>query len=279
MGKYSVLSLFDGISCGRIALERAGIKVGEYFASEIDKYAIQVSKANWPGIVQLGDVTKVKAADLPKIDIIFGGFPCQAFSFSGKRLNFDDPRGKLFFECVRLLKEVREQNPDVFFLFENVKMKKEWQDAISAELGVEPHFVNSELVSGQNRQRLYWTNIPWQGLPEDKHIELKDVLESGFVDRDKSYCLDANYFKGGNLTQYFQKSRRQLVFPTKEDLELGRAGDSKAKYRKLTPLECERLQNLPENYTAAISNTQRYKCVGNGWTVGVIEHIFKGLKK
>ena len=170
----NVLSLFDGMSCGRIALDKLGIEVDNYFASEIDKYAIQVAKANYPNTIHIGDVTKVRAEDLPKIDLLIGGSPCQGFSFAGKGLNFEDPRSKLFFEFVRL---VRECKPEYFFL-ENVKMKKEHQAVISEQLGVQPIEINSSLVSAQNRKRLYWTNIPNVKQPEDKGILLKDILEA-----------------------------------------------------------------------------------------------------
>ena len=151
----NVLSLFDGMSCGRLALERAGIKVNNYFASEIDKYAIQVAKHNYPNTQHIGDVTKVKASELPKIDLLIGGSPCQSFSNAGNGTGFDGKSG-LFYEYVRLLKECKPK----YFLLENVKMKKQWQDIISKELGVEPIKINSNLVSAQNRERLYWTNIP-----------------------------------------------------------------------------------------------------------------------
>jgi len=302
----NVLSLFDGMSCGQIALEKSGFQVGKYFASEIDKYAIKVAKTNYPDMIHLGDVRDVKADDLPQIDLLIGGSPCQGFSFAGKRLNFDDPRSKLFWEFVRLLKELRPK----YFLLENVKMKQQSMDVITEALGVEPIFINSRLVSAQNRQRYYWTNIPMDKLPDDKGIMLKDVLEDGHVDRDKAHCIDANYFKGGNLKSYFEKHRRQLVFSKDGLCHVGDADirgndnvrrvyhpDGKAPclttmggghrepktltsdttWRKLTPLECERLQTVPEGYTAHVSNTQRYKMLGNGWTVDVITHILKGM--
>jgi len=302
----NVLSLFDGISCGQIALERVGVDVDNYFASEIDKYAIQVTKHNYPNTKHIGDVTDVKGADLPKIDLLIGGSPCQGFSFAGKQLNFDDQRSKLFFEYVRLLKECKPK----YFLLENVKMKKEYQDVISEHLGVNPIEINSALVSAQNRKRLYWTNIPGIIQPEDKGILLKDILEYGYVDGEKGYCLDACYYKGGNLKQYFEKHRRQLVFSAnylQYDLsgKNHKSQDQRAYYlngkhgtlpsnncstkvkvlidkekiniRKLTPVECERLQTVPDGYTDHVSKTQRYKMLGNGWTVDVIAHIFKGL--
>ena len=304
----NVLSLFDGMSCGQIALEKAGIEVDKYYAAEIDKYAIKVAKANYPNMIHLGDVREVKADSLPKIDLLIGGSPCQGFSFAGKQLNFDDPRSKLFWEYVRLLKDLKPK----YFLLENVRMKKESMDVITEALGVDPIFINSNLVSAQNRQRYYWTNIPMDKLPDDKGVVLADILEDGHVDRDKSHCIDANYFKGGNLKSYFEKHRRQLVFSDDGMCHVGDADlkghgynrrvyhpDGKApslcassggnlepktyikpnSWRKLTPLECERLQTVPEGYTNHVSNTQRYKMLGNGWTVDVIKHIFKGVQQ
>lgn len=304
----NVLSLFDGMSCGQIALEKAGIEVDKYYAAEIDKYAIKVAKANYPDMIHLGDVREVKADSLPKIDLLIGGSPCQGFSFAGKQLNFDDPRSKLFWEYVRLLKDLKPK----YFLLENVRMKKESMDVITEALGVEAIFINSNLVSAQNRQRYYWTNIPMDKLPDDKGVVLADILENGNVDRDKSHCIDANYFKGGNLKSYFEKHRRQLVFSDDGMCHIGDAdlkghdynrrvyppdgkgpslcassgGNLEPKtyikpnsWRKLTPLECERLQTVPEGYTAHVSNTQRYKMLGNGWTVDVIKHIFEGVKQ
>lgn len=174
----NVLSTFDGMSCLRIVLDKLQIPVSNYFASEIDKYVIQVSKANWNDVQHIGDVTKVFAKNLPRIDLLAGGSPCQGFSFAGKQLNFEDPRSKLFFEFVRLLKEIREYNPGVYFFLENVVMKKEYQAVISEALGVQPILINSALVCAQNRKRLYWTNIPFFGQPEDRGIVLKDILET-----------------------------------------------------------------------------------------------------
>ena len=308
-----VLSLFDGISCGKVALERAGIQLERYYASEIDKYAIQISEKNHKDVIHLGNVIDLHVTT--PIDLLIGGSPCQGFSFAGKQLAFDDPRSKLFFEFVRILKEVRPK----YFLLENVKMKKEYQNIISSYLGVEPIEINSSLVSAQNRRRLYWTNIPWTGLPEDKGILLKDILETGVVDRDKSYCLDANYCKGVTLEHYLTHSVRQIVFTERRTeeakqirrqyMKLGkdfspRRGkilvprednkcncltgsltkehillDEQNKFRKLTPIECERLQTLPDNYTKGVSDCQRYKQLGNGWTVDVLVHIFKNIPK
>ena len=170
----NILSLFDGMSCGRLALDRLGIKVDKYYASEIDKYAIEVSSANYPDIIQIGDVCDVKGEDYPDIDLVLAGSPCQGFSFAGNQLAFDDPRSALFFEFVRILKEVKPK----YFLLENVKMKKEFLDVISEQVGVEPILINSALVSAQNRLRYYWTNIPGVEQPEDRGIVLRDILET-----------------------------------------------------------------------------------------------------
>jgi len=257
----NILSLFDGLSAGQIALNRAGIKYDKYYASEIDKYAIQTTQKNYPDTIQLGDIRNINSKDLPEIDLLMCGFPCQGFSFAGKQLNFNDPRSALFFDGVRLLNAIKPK----YFLFENVRMKKEYQDVINKQLNVEPIKINSALVSAQNRQRLYWTNILRIKQPDNRNILLTDIIENGFVDRDKSYCIDANYYKGGNLKSYYDKGRRQLVFN----------GD---KYRKLTPIECERLQTIPDDYTKGVSNTQRYKMLGNSFTVDVIAHIIRGIK-
>ena len=302
----NVCSLFDGMSCGQIALERAGVPVNAYYASEIDKYAVHTAKKNYPDTIHIGDVRDVKGDDLADIDLLIGGSPCQGFSFAGGQLNFDDPRSKLFFEFVRIKNETQPK----YFLLENVKMRKESEYVISDMLGVKPIEINSNLFSAQNRKRLYWTNIPFDRAITDKNIKLKDIIEHGIVDRDKSHCLDANYWKGGNLTSYFEKSRRQLVFSEDGLCHVGLAdvngydlmkrvyhiegkaptlnactgGNREPKiavgetlWRKLTPLECERLQTVPEGYTEGVSNTQRYKMLGNGWTVDVVAHIFKGL--
>lgn len=290
------LSLFDGISCGMLALIRAGLTEGydDYYASEIDKYAIKISETNFPNIIRLGDVNNWSSWNLPEIDLLLAGSPCQGFSNAGKGLNFNDPRSALFFKFVDILRTIKPR----YFLLENVKMKREWEIKISEILGVEAVLINSDCVSAQNRERLYWTNIPITDLPKDIGILLKDIVDGDcsvfrdksntilytlykenvksmikrnklglFVDRDKSYAIDANYYKGGNLKSYFEKRRRQLVFD----------GDY-SKFRKLLPIECERLQTIPDNYTDCVSNTQRYKCIGNAWTVDVIAHILSYLK-
>jgi DNA (cytosine-5)-methyltransferase 3A len=403
----NVLSLFDGMSCGQLALQKAGIKVNQYYAAEIDKYAMQVTQKNFPNTIQLGDVTKVKSSDLPKIDLIIGGSPCQGFSFAGKGLNFEDERSKLFFEFVRLINECK---PKYFFL-ENVKMKKEHELVISQYMKVAPIEINSALVSAQNRVRLYWTNInekPY-GLfgdmmadipqPKDKGILLKDILESDVPDKyylsdkmlqyfsnraanfnqgkvnvreeegkascltssmascdisdnfikvdtslkksanqDKANCFTAGGNSGGlhsdmtlivasrgrnpenpksreiglnteqHLEPRFDGKTNCLTSVQKDNLvmlnERQKANhkneDEKAntflstswkgsqangmtlvgttKIRRLTPTECERLQTVPDGYTDCVSDTQRYRMLGNGWTVDVIAHFFVFLK-
>ncbi len=281
-----VLSLFDGMSCGQIALDQLGIEVDKYYASEIDKYAIQITQKNYPNTIQVGDICELDPKDFQDVDLIMGGSPCQGFSFAGKHLAFDDPRSKLFFEFVRMLKGVKPK----YFLLENVRMKKEYLQVITDMLGVEPIFINSSLVSAQSRQRYYWTNIPNIEEPEDRAILLVDILEDNFTsEKDKAYCIDANYFKGASVEQYKKKARRQLVSKIRTKSKTIRSGgrlsydrhewDSvdELHWRKLTPLECERLQTVPDNYTEGVSNTQRYKMLGNGWTVEVIKHILGNM--
>ena len=280
----NVLSLFDGMSCGQIALNRTGIKYDNYFASEIDPYAIKVAKNNYPNIQELGDITLVEGKNLSKIDLIIGGSPCQGFSFAGKQLNFNDPRSKLFFEYVRLLNET---NPK-YFLLENVRMKKEYQDVISSYLGVQPIEIDSRLVSAQKRRRLYWTNIPNVVVPEDRKVFLKDILlERGNELLDIEIPTEAriNYIKrraskgwvSGDwntiktekaecITAVCYKTMKEYVYEDENGL------------RFLSCIELERLQTVPDNYTNVVSKSQRRKMLGNGWTVDVIAHIMKNME-
>jgi DNA (cytosine-5)-methyltransferase 3A len=445
-----VLSLFDGMSCGQIALDQLGIKVDTYYASEIDKYGIEITQKNYPNTVQVGDITKLDPKDFADVDLIMGGSPCQGFSFAGKQLAFDDPRSVLFFEFIRLLKAIKPK----YFLLENVRMKKEFIEVITQQVSecypdytngldlfggrIEPILINSSLVSAQSRQRLYWTNIPGIEQPEERGIVLRDILETEpetftamsdkFVKRngDRDCMIDLNKEKASNLSameyvkngrqgdylacdgsgkpmsttqKKIEKNKRNLnekaapllastykgignngttLVPTKPK-QVGIAADikghdilkrvyspegkpptlttmggghrepkvaldklpdkanviksnyyksSKANFendtskggkfsatgvpleskirnksktvrsggrlsydkhewdsvdelhwRKLTPLECERLQTVPDNYTEGVSNTQRYKMLGNGWTVEVIKHIFKNIEQ
>lgn len=273
----NVLSLFDGISCGQIALERAGIKVENYFSSEIDEYAIQVTKHNYPNTHHIGNVMQVNGSDLPKIDLLIGGSPCQGFSFAGKQLNFDDPRSKLFFEFIRLLEEIKPK----YFLLENVKMKKEYQDIISNHIGVEPIKINSCLFSKQNRWRLYWTNIPIL------NIEKIDANFNGWLYRiGHGYIKDEIKFfqKYPTLTAQSPATKYRIVMDLQyaknalDNNDLAKIRKGKTLTRSASPEECEEFQTLPIGYTSCLSKKgERFKCIGNGWTVDVIAHIFKGL--
>lgn len=296
-----ILSLFDGISCARVALERVGIPVEVYYASEVDKYAMQISVKNYPDIVQVGSVVGLDTTQFKDVDLMVGGSPCQDLSIAKKdRKGLEGSRSSLFWEYVRILNEVKPK----YFILENVaSMPKEAKEIISEALGVQPIMINAALVSAQNRKRLFWTNIPGVVQPTDREIYLQDILESGenavqknswkykegkprfyegkcptlsanmgtagghvpYAVPDKSYCIDANYHKGANWEQYTKKKRRQLVI---DDGDL----------RKLTPIECERLQGLPDNYTEGVSNTQRYKCLGNAFNVDVVAHILSFIK-
>ena len=327
----NVLSLFDGVSCGRVALERAGVPVANYYASEIDPHAIKIAKKNYPDTIHVGDVTKLEGRNLPQIDLILAGSPCQGFSHNGAKLGFDDPRSRLFWEFVRLVGECQP----TWWLLENVRMKKEWSDIITEAVGYEPILINSALVSAQRRMRLYWTNIPQNGLPEDKGIVLKDILEKPVADEQpmtdaegKAYCLTATYSRCGNATtgdaynseiihntarhqrtcvlvagksasDTYNGQGNRVYSPNGKVGTLGTSGCHKVltsgsdegvaqphaskpvikreNWRMLTPKECERLQTLPDDYTTGVSNTQRYKALGNGWTIDVIVHLLKSI--
>jgi site-specific DNA-cytosine methylase len=310
----NVLSLFDGLSCGQIALDNLGIGVDKYFASEIETKAIEVTQKNYPNTVQLGDVKGVYGANLPQIDLLIGGSPCTNLSFLGNQKglisedldgylqlkaeghDFGSSQSYLFWEYVRLLNETKPK----YFLLENVKMKKEWQDVITKNLGVQPIEINSSLLTAHTRKRLYWTNIPGITQPEDKGIQLQSILDSGYTEKPKSYCLTATY---GNacVQNYFIKSERQHKFkePIKrvkntfylndgEVIEIvpkmganwNRENLNRLKpyVEMLTPEECEKLQGVPVGYTGHVTKGHRYKMLGNGWTVPVIEHIFQNME-
>lgn len=314
----NVLSLFDGISCGMIALERANIKVDNYYSSEIEKSAIDISKKNYPNIIRMGDITKINKETLsnfPKIDLILAGSPCQGFSRNGNMLNFEHEQSKLFFDFIKILNWIRDNNNrDVKFLLENVEMKKEWKDIITSYVKVTPLDINSKLVSAQNRPRTYWTNIPNASIPEDKNINLYDILEL-----DHQYDLidyqgikiDSSFNKKEiNLINIVNKEVRisqatkqgyiiaedgdgiNLSFPTSKTRR-GRVVKKKSNtldkqcnicvyyngiLRKLSLVELERLQTLPDGYTEGVSDNKRKNAIGNGWTVDVITYLLKGLK-
>lgn len=359
----NVLSLFDGCGIGRLALDRAGVAVGRYFASEVDRWAIEVAVRNHPGIIELGDIRGIPGTDISgPIDLVMGGSPCQGFSMGGKRLEFKDPRSALIFDFFRLLDETRAR----WFLLENVLMRESCVDYISERLGVAPLLLDSALVSAQTRKRLYWTNIPYAGPPADRGVLLRDVLftmeanpklvsrffrdwfgklrvsegkssclkpETGggripelllsdkaieymnrqvadgrthfdfshhFDDREpKSPCLTANMSKGvpynvliqhvGIDAEYWHDNKAPtLTSATRCQLSATAQALKGVPYkvlkeggllRKLSPVECERLQTWPDDYTAGVSNTQRYKMIGNGWTADMIAHLLAPLKR
>lgn len=300
----NVLSLFDGMSCGQLALKRSGIDVGQYMSSEIDKFAIKVTNHNYPGTIQLGDVSKIKGSELPEIDLILGGSPCQGFSFSGSRLNFDDPRSKLFFEFVRLVKECKPK----YWLLENVNMKWEHVCVISKHLEVNPVKINSSLVSAQNRVRLYWANFEINQ-PSDKYIGLPDILdysvpisgemygsvlnkgaiigrrvnaegkrEDGNKELENVQCLEVwavNRDKSNCLTTV-DKDNVLTPLPPGRHLH---AFKNKLPYRYYTMPELCRLQTVPEDYfeDSQVSENQARKMLGNGWNVDTITEILKQI--
>lgn len=291
----NVLSFFDGKSGGQIALERARIKVDNYFACEISSPSIKVTQDNYPNTIQLGDVTKVFAKDLPKIDLFIGGSPCQGFSFAGKQLNFEDERSKLFFEYVRMLNEIRKTNPDVLFFLENVRMKKDSQDVITEYLGVEPIEVNSNLVSAQNRKRLYWTNIEGFTQPEDRGISIEDIIDLNYIPKrwenhaiENMKKIDTDFVDKNNL--FFVKGdiisrknpKRQYGMSLDKCFTL-RCAQKHGVYidgnvRFLNRREYERLQTLPDGYTDCVSENQAMSMLANGWTIDVIVEFFKHIK-
>lgn len=305
-----VLSLFDGMSCGQIALERAGIKVDKYYASEIKSHAIKVTQHNYPNTIQVGDVTKLHASDLPKIDLLIGGSPCQDFSNANKeRLGLAGAKSSLFFEFVRLLIECKPK----YFLLENVAMTIQDNNFISELLGVLPERINSNLLSGQNRDRFYWTNIPGMGIdlfgtyitqPSDKNIKMQSIVD-GYYPYEKSRALMARdgyaWSKGMQpvkiFHRFYAKGFGNVVFKSeqhfldcKEDydakydgiaanIDISKASDVYKGIRMINRRECERLQTVPEGYTDCVKESHAINLLGDGWTVDVIAHIFKGLKQ
>jgi site-specific DNA-cytosine methylase len=309
----NILSLFDGISCGQIALNKINIKIDKYFASEIDINCIKVTQKNYPNTIQLGDIRYINGYELPKIDLLIGGSPCVGFSNAGKRLNFEDKQSILFWEYVRLLKETKP----TYFLLENVKMRWDWKDIITEALGVEPILINSNLVSAQNRPRYYWSNIPNITQPADKGIFFSNILEENITNPE--FLFDNNFILKNNIDKIILQGYKKVVlterrteeakrirrehmkqfgvdfsprrmkelvprnddkcnclttFITKENIVI----DEKQNVRKLTPIEIERLQIIPDNYTSILKNYQRYKVIGNSWTTDVIAHILSFIK-
>tara|TARA_R110000787_G_scaffold5219_1_gene19164 strand:+ start:132 stop:998 length:867 start_codon:yes stop_codon:yes gene_type:complete len=282
----NVLSLFDGMSCGQIALDKLGVKVDNYFASEIDPSAIEVTNNNYPRTKQVGDVLSLSGQDLPKIDLLFGGSPCQTFSSAGNGTGFDGESG-LFFEFVRVLREV---NP-TYFMLENVVMRREWMNVISDILGVQPIKIKSNLLGAQNRVRLYWTNIPNVVQPNDLGIYIEDIVEDECNVNDDVWLKAKNTyllyrkmeFKGCpkvsaidvyNKRYRVDRKTPTITLPHHNSLRLMQNG----RIRKFTANELERLQNVPVDYTKGGTLNSRHALLGNGWDVSVIEHIFKNIR-
>lgn len=306
----NVLSLFDGMSCGQIALYELGMFPGKYYACEIDKFAIAQTKLNFPDTTCLGDVTKLDVSKLEKIDLLIGGSPCQSFSFAGKMegmatedneeittldryLELKEGGFKfagqsyLFWEYVRILEDVRKVNPNVLFLLENVRMLSKWEDVINRTLGVNGVHINSSLVSAQLRKRIYWTNISDIPQPEDRGIFLRDVLQTNVPEKyhlsDKMItCLTRHADKKGSkiiIRGGDDKSNCVTVSGlTKVNLASCYIEGPKRRLRRITPTEAARLQTVPDWYKWECSDTQQYKMLGNGWTVAVIYHIFSFIK-
>lgn len=297
--RVNVLSLFDGISCGRVALDRAGISVNKYYSSEIDKYAIRVSQNNYPDIIRLGDINNWESWDIDfsSIDLILAGSPCQDLSWANKdRMGLMGTKSSLFFRFAEILETARSVNPDLKFLLENVSMKTEYQHTISAVLGCKPVTINSELLSGQLRKRLYWANFDINQ-PGDKKISLQSILSKGVTNRTKSRALLASdsrplvnkhnmlhrYLRAGFTTIVFkdQKTMERLTSkyvkkaPFREKKHLVKIHDDDI--RVLDQFELEALQTLPQGYTQVLNRNQAAHVIGNAWTVDVIAHILKSL--
>jgi DNA (cytosine-5)-methyltransferase 3A len=300
----NVLSLFDGMSCGQLALKKSGIEYDNYYASEIDSHAIKITRKNFPNTHHIGSVMDINTSELPQIDLLIGGSPCQSFTFAGKRvgmttkdkvdiLSLDqylslkeqgfefEGESYLFWEYIRVLKEVKPK----YFLLENVRMEKKWKELISKVIETEPVFINSNILSAQNRQRLYWTNIPIEELPLENNLFLKDIVLNDEQVEKKfhlSYKHHQAFLKSYNWKhcELNQKSKPLLASYYKQPPHCPYipCSESDSGFRRLLPIECERLQCVPDGYTEGVSDTQRYKMIGNGWTVNVIAHIFKGLK-
>ena len=291
----NVLSLFDGISCGHVALDKIGIKVHSYYASEILPDAIKITHSHYPTTFDLGDITRIDEwilDTLPEIDLLIGGSPCQDLSCykfdRGECLGLEGKKSGLFYHYLRILKYVKPR----YFLLENVPMEKVWEDTISECLGVKPILINSNLVCAADRKRLYWTNIPNVSQPIDKGIVLKDiVLDADEVD-DKYWYNKSFTYNGDNekvqctlemkghrhMKEVYNLNGKCCTLTTCNGGNLQKKVYQNGRCRKLTPLEYERLQNLPDNYTKGVCDTSRYSAIGNGWTVDIIAHILSGLK-
>lgn len=311
----NVLSLFDGIGTGILALKNAGITVEKYFASEIDEKAISAAKRNFPEIVEIGDIEKINIDELGKIDLVIGGSPCQGFSRNGKHLNFDDPRSRLFLEYVEILEKVQKENPEVKFMLENVKMKKEWEDTITDFMGVQPITIDSRRHTPQARERTYWTNIEGVQQPEVEMATICEIAEerksSQLIktngiwfdvaiserERELAYKIDGEIrIRQATKTGYITAEEGDginLQFPTSKTRR-GRVIKGKVPtldcacnvcylldgiIRKVTVTEAERLQTLPDGYTNGLKEIEARKAIGNGWCEKTVRHIFSNLEK
>ena len=310
----NVLSLFDGIGTGALALKNAGIAIDRYYASEIDEKPISIAKKNHPEIIELGDVNNVDVYGLGKIDLVIGGSPCQGFSRNGKGLNFDDPRSGLFLKFVEILEEVKKMNPDVKFMLENVRMKTEWQDIITDFLEADPITIDSRLHTAQARERTYWTNIEGVKQPERIDAPVREIAESRnmkkyilrngvwfdpaiserereLVERvggeirvrqaTKAGYIVAEEGDGINLQFPTSKTRRGRVIKGKIptlDCSCNVCYLLDGAIHKVTVREAERLQVLPDGYTDGLSDQEARKAIGNGWNEKTVRHIFANLK-
>jgi DNA (cytosine-5)-methyltransferase 3A len=292
----NILSLFDGVSCGQVASIKAGLKINNYYASEIKDYAIKVTMKNFPETIQLGDITLLneeKLNELDKIDLIIGGSPCQDLSVykfdRGEVTGLNGEKSGLFYHYARILKYIKPK----YFLLENVPMQKNWKDLITKILGVEPIMINSNLVSGADRKRLYWTNIPNVTQPKDKEIMLQDIIQKAddvplkywykkdfiYNGDDKKVQCTLNIHGHRNMKEVYNlKGKCNTLLADGDGGHRQKKVYQDGKCRKLTPLEYERLMNLPDNYTENVCDSSRYSAVGNGWTIDVIKHIFSFIR-
>lgn len=303
-----VLGLFDGIACGKVALNELGINTEKYYSSEINQHSIKVSKKNHSDIEHIGDVKKVRIPKGYNIDLLIAGSPCQGFSFAGRQLNFEDPRSKLFFEFVRILKECRRYNPNVLFMLENVVMLKEHEKVITDILEVNPILIDSALLSAQMRKRLYWTNIENIEQPSNNNLFIKDILDEDVHDSDNTYYKGGfrNYLNDKKITSFLSCNNKEVIVSSEKTYLANERRISKTKgllekstcltlsstsiagsggvglfvnnrHRKINRLECERLQGLPDGYTNSVSENQGIQQCGNGWNIPTIKHILKSL--
>lgn len=275
----SVLALFDGIGSGKVALDRKRMSTDRYLSSEIDEKANIVNGSNHKGYNNLGDIRSIDGKALGKIDLLIGGSPCQSFSIAGDGAGFADHRGDLLHEYVRLLEETRPK----YFLLENVCMTKENQDTVSSLLGTEPYILDSSLWSAQKRIRCYWTNIQLKPIPKQNSMVIGNIMEDCPLVEERYLKLvqTGTIKKGGQGDRIYSPYGKSITLSSSSG---GTAGPgnllvgSPGSWRKLTPVEAERLQTLPDGYTRAVAPNQRHRLIGNGWTINVISHLLSGIQ-